>query len=125
MSVHVILDTNFVMIPGKEGLDVFRKIRDALYKPVRFYVCSGTLMELEKLKTSGKGADKRAAKLALTLLQDAEVIETNNQHVDDALVELSGQGYLVATQDLGLKRRLGRYLYMRQKKFIEIRGTTD
>lgn len=126
-SAKVILDTNFIMIPEQVGLDIFDEIQKSLYKPVKLFVCSGTINELQKLTNTGKGSDKRAAKLALRLLDEKniEIIDTKDKFVDDALVELSDRGYIVATQDLGLKKRLNKYLYMRQKKFIEIRGTAD
>ncbi|MFW5990927.1 MAG: PIN domain-containing protein [Nanoarchaeota archaeon] len=127
MVYKVILDTNFLMIPGQVGTDVFEEVPNAFSKPVKLFVCSGSLKELEELTTKGKGADKRAAKLALQLVdfRDPEVIETGEKHVDDALVELANEGYWVATQDLELKRRLKNFIYMRQKKFIEIRGSKD
>ncbi|MGM5482111.1 MAG: PIN domain-containing protein [Nanobdellota archaeon] len=126
-SAKVILDTNFLMIPGQECVDIFEEIKNAFYKPVELFVASGTIKELEKLEQSGKGKDKSAARIALGLLKrkDLKVIKTGEEHVDDALVELSKKDYIIATQDLGLKRRLKKYIYMRQKKFIEIRGIAD
>lgn len=69
-----------------------------------------------------RGKYKQAAKLALSLLKakGVTVLESKG-HVDDLLVAYSKKGFVVLTQDLGLKRRLQKpYLTIRQKKRIMV-----
>ncbi|MFW6013917.1 MAG: PIN domain-containing protein [Nanoarchaeota archaeon] len=126
-TAKIVLDTNFLMIPGQIGLDIFKEIERGISKRIELFICSGSLKELQKLTETGKGVNKRAAKLALELIENKniQIIPTEPGHVDDRLVELSKQDYLIATQDLGLKKRLKKYVYLRQKKYIEIRGVMD
>ncbi len=126
-TTKIVLDTNFLMIPGQFGVDVFKEIENTVYSKIELLICSGSLKELQKLTETGKEADKRAAKLALKLIENKniQIIPTCPGHVDDKLVELSQEGYLIATQDLELKKRLKKFIYLRQKKYIEMRGATD
>ena len=126
-TAKIVLDTNFLMIPGQIGLDIFKEIEKGVSKKIEMFICSGSLKELQKLTEKGKGTDKRAAKLALDLIENKniQIIPTEPGHVDDRLVDLSKQGYLIATQDLNLKKRLKKYVYLRQKRYIEIRGVMD
>ncbi len=126
-TAKIVLDTNFLMIPGQIGLDIFKEIEKSLSKKIELFTCSGTISELQKLAETTKGSDKRAARLALELIQNKniQIIPTEPGHVDDRLVELSEKGYLIATQDLNLKKRLKKYMYLRQKKYVEIRGVMD
>lgn len=124
-KVGIILDTNFLMIPGQFGVDIFDEIHKAVDFHYQLYACTGTIKELEKLTLEGKMSDRSAAKLALKLLvaKGVKTIVTDDRHVDDVLVELSqNENYLIATQDIGLRKRLKSCLYLRQKKYVEIKG---
>jgi len=128
--VKVILDTNFLLIPGQFKVDIFEGIDNELKFNYGLQIVDLTLEELKKLVLRGKGADKLAAKLALKLLEakDVEVIDTSSyssDNVDDLIVEIVHEnGCYVATQDKELKRRVvdakGHILTLRQKKYIRI-----
>ena len=122
-AFKVVLDTNFLMIPGQLKVDIFQELQKGLYFPFELYCASGSIKELEKLAQEGKMVDRRAAKVALQMVSKygIKLIDTGDQHVDDALVKL-GDDYIIATQDTGLKRRLTKYVYLRQKKYIESKG---
>ena len=127
-KIHkIVLDTNFLMIPGQFGVDIYKEVEKAVYGKIEVFICSGSLNELAKISESGKESDKKAANIALKLVEKKkiQIVPTETEHVDDKLVELSQEGYIVATQDLGLKKRLKRYIYLRQKKYVEMRGVTD
>jgi len=122
MAARVILDTNFLMIPGQLGVDIFEEMK-RLDFPYELFIVSGTLGELDKIIEKDKNEDKIAARIAKALLKDrpVSVIETQGD-VDSALVELSKEkNTFVATSDAELKRRLhGKKIILRQKKYIEL-----
>lgn len=124
----IVLDSNFLMIPGQIGLDIFEEIAKAVNSKYELCISAGTIKELQKIMETAKQADRTAAKIGLDLIKKKKIkiIEAEDDYVDDELVKLSeNENYLIATQDTGLKKRLKRYIYLRQKKFIEIRGNID
>ena len=104
----IILDTNFLMIPSQFHVDIFHEIRRVAPEDFEMMVLSSTLEELNKLKESGKGKDKRAAKLALKFVDFAgiKVVDTKESYADKAILGLVTKDYVVATQDKELKRKL-------------------
>ncbi len=128
MPLKIILDTNFLMIPGIYKKDIFSEIKKS-YGNAELYVLQGSIDELHKIIREQKGSDKAAAKLAIQLLTQKLKTKTiniidyaPNNNVDDALVELS-KSYIIATQDKELKSRLkGKKLIFRQKSYFEIIG---
>ena len=111
----VIIDTNVLMAISQFNLDIFSELIG--YK---VHILSGTKEELEKIIKEQRGKFKVAANVALKLLDSKNVqMLKSSGDVDDALVEYSKKGYLVLTQDIGLKRRLVKpYLTIRQKKKV-------
>lgn len=131
---EVILDTNFLLIPGRFKLDIFEELNRILNFAHRVVVSDGTLRELENLKAyAKKGADKQAAKLALDLLvaKGIGVIEQPDMSVDDFLVQhasaaVGDDKVFIATQDAELKQRLRSVqvpvIVMRQRNHLEMIG---
>jgi hypothetical protein len=125
--LKIILDTNFLMMPGQFKVDIFEEL-DKLNEQFELYITQGIKDELEKLTKIGKLKDRTAAKVGLKLVHMKEKAKTlkmitveRDKYVDDNLVELTKKGYIVATSDRELQLRLGSYIYLRQKKFIEMR----
>jgi len=118
MLKKVVLDTNFLLIPGQLGVDIFEEIRKCMDVPYELYIVSGTLDELDIIE---KDKNRTAARIARELLKQHKVaVIPSTGHVDDVLAELS-EDCIIATQDAGLKRRLkGKKLVLRQKKYIEL-----
>ena len=82
-----------------------------------------TIEELKDIAEKQKGRHRDAAKIALTLLKikNIAVIETNSKkHTDDVILDYAKNGYIAATQDKDLKRRLlnqgSAAITLRQKK---------
>jgi len=119
----VVLDTNFIMIPGQIGVDIFQELQNRLPFPYKLCILSGTIAELDKIIEKDKNEDKIAARIAKALIpkKEIEVIESKSD-VDSDLVELSRDPeFIIATQDTELKRKLpGKKIILRQKKFIEL-----
>lgn len=112
----ILLDTNFLMIPGSLNVDIFDELR-RLNPSAEVLVLKDSLRELEGIeKDSGlRRKDRQAAKLALQLVsakqikKQIKVIDANSDSgfVDDEIVEFAVKNRVaVATQDSELKKRL-------------------
>ncbi len=118
---HIILDTNFLLIPAEMKVDIFTEIDRVFNDTVQFYVLDKSLSELGKIAEIGCQKEKLAVKMTKSLLKTQNIKILNSDHegsVDDILVRLS-KDYIIATQDKGLKRRIQHNLLsLRQKKYI-------
>ena len=121
---NIILDTNFLLIPGQFKLDIFSEISRLIPNP-ELFVLDKTIDELNKIiKSKQKPADKQAAKLALQLIKakHINIIKTGQGKVDDILATKTD--YIIATQDTNLKKKLKnkkiKTIILRQKKFLAI-----
>ncbi len=121
----VILDTNFLMIPGLFGVDIFRELPRRLDFPFRLHIVSQTLDELDSIAEKGSKRDRVAAQIAKQLIKAKKINIIDyapDKYADDALLELSEQeDVYIATQDRELKRRIKKKkIILRQKKYIEL-----
>ena len=121
----VILDTNFLMIPASLKVDIFAELDRVCNFPYETCVIDKTPLELDNIEKSQKGAHKRAAKFAKALLgqKKIKVIETGEGHADDLILKVAKEKkYIVATQDMALKRKLKTEniprIFLRQKKYL-------
>ncbi len=119
---RIILDTNFLLIPSQFSVDIFSEISRICNFSYKLYVVDKTIGEIERLGM-GKSKDARSAKLGLELIKAKKVgvIKTDGEgYVDDLIVSIVKRGDVIATQDIGLKRRVkkkgARIITMRQKK---------
>jgi len=123
MQQRIVLDTNFLMIPGQFGTDIFEEMKTLDFS-YTIHIVSGTLAELDKIIEKDKSKNKIAAKIGKGLVKakTINIIDFPNENVDDALVELSKEpDVIVATQDAELKRRLhGKKLILRQGKYLRV-----
>lgn len=106
--MKLIIDTNFLLIPGNFGVDIFaefQKITDTKYTLAIF---NNTINELKKIMETAKGKDKRSAKLALTLLNknQPQFIQSTYDVDTDIIHYATKHKCYVATQDAELKRKL-------------------
>jgi hypothetical protein len=116
----VLLDTNFLMIPGKFRVDIFTELERLGYKPI---VLSCVMSELNKI-ASGKGLAGGQAKVAMAIIdiRKPEAIEARGP-VDSALLRHAvHSGCAIATNDAALisKARKDKIavLRLRQKKYV-------
>ena len=129
MKARVFLDTNFLMVPYQEGIDIFQEIRRLVPVSYELVTLSTVKEELEKIKQRGNGRDKIAANVGLELLQSKEVriIESKGEkQVDEELIEIAGtnpETMIVCTNDLELKRSLRKLkvglISMRSKNHLD------
>jgi rRNA-processing protein FCF1 len=121
----IILDTNLLLLPSQQKIDIFEEIERICLFPYELCIVDGTLKELDKIMENQKGKQKKAARLALALLEqkDIKVINGNNGHVDHDILAMAQPGHhIVATLDGDLKRKLNSKMIpiitMRQKKYL-------
>src|SRR3989344_7724374 len=111
MSTKIVLDTNFLLIPGQFGVDIFSEIRRITDFRYQLVIVEKSLEELKKLLKQGKRADKTAANLAISLLktQNIKILRLHSQKkasADDDIAALAGNDVMVATQDRILQMRV-------------------
>ena len=121
----ILLDTNFLLIPPQFKVDIFSEIERICYFNYKLYILDRTVDELENIIKKQKGKSKEAAKLALKIikLKGIEKIKTEKGiDVDAAIIEAAKKGFIVATQDKILKKRLKMQnipvITLRQKKYL-------
>lgn len=123
----VIIDTNFFLMPLRFGIDIFEQIQHKVGQEAIFFIMQGSMSELKKLLEAPKEADRKAARFGLKLLK-AKGLKTLahplDLDVDSAIVDLAGNDYIVATQDMELRKKLKqrgvKVIYLRQKKYISM-----
>ncbi len=104
MTRKVIIDTNGLMMPGQFGVDVFSELKRLGFDSC--FVAAASVRELEKIYLHGRGKDRSAAKIALSLLDRCTIIEKNGP-ADDVILGLAlDMDAACLTSDTGLKKRL-------------------
>ncbi|MBN2015000.1 MAG: nucleotide-binding protein [Candidatus Altiarchaeota archaeon] len=107
----IILDTNFLLLPYTEKVDVFGEIERLVVDECELCTLAGVLEELLGIRDNreSKGRDKIAAKIALQLIEKkkVKVIESRGR-VDEQIIEYAKKNKetMVCTNDKELKRRL-------------------
>ncbi len=113
---NIVLDTNFLIYCAKFKIDLFSEIDRLFFEPYKLFVLDLTIKELEKLKPHGLSLIKK-------YIEKIEIINSKEKYVDTELTKLSSEGYLIATQDLELKKKLkSSVIVIRQQKYLELRN---
>ena len=123
----IIIDTNFLLIPGQFKIDIFSEIRRISDFPFSLLVFDKTIDELKMIIKRQKGRQKQAANLGLQLLKrkDLKIIPTKaEKSVDSLILEIADKNTVVATQDAALKNALRKkgiaIITMRAKRHLVI-----
>ena len=106
-TTTVILDTNILIYSAFEPFDIAHQLKRVGF--VNIKVPKGVIDELERISKMRTGKEQRFAKLALEIAKRFEVLGDHAQgaQVDDQLVQMAkSRGYIVATSDSRLRRRL-------------------
>jgi len=125
---RVILDTNFLLIPGQFKVDIFTEIERILEEPHELCVVEKTMPELDKIASTGGVHDKFAAKLAIVLCAQKGLKRVPSSKgdisADDEIVVASNKDTYVATQDVALQKRVrekgAKLIALRQKKYLVV-----
>lgn len=123
---RIILDTNFLLIPGQFKVDIFQELKRICGFKFKLIILKETIDELKKIKKTGKQKDKTSASIALSLIQ-SQGIETvrlgTGSYADDIIAKnTNSKKDIVATQDMALKRKLKArdipIITLRQKRYL-------
>lgn len=112
MKMQVLLDTNFLMIPYQDGVDIFQEIARLVDAPYELLTLSTVKEELTKIKEHGKGKEKIAASVGLQLLEakGVKIIESpKEKKPDEEIIEIAlknNKETIVCTNDAQLKKTL-------------------
>jgi rRNA-processing protein FCF1 len=122
----LIIDTNFLLIPGQFRVDIFSEVERIMQEPFEFCVVEKSMEELNNLTIKGKEADRFSAKLGLVLAIQKNLkrlpCSKEDKTADDSIVSYANNDVVVATQDKALRDRVrekgGRIIGLRQKKYL-------
>lgn len=121
---RILLDTNFCIDIIRFKIDL-EEIDKLVSGPYRLLALSSVLDELRKIsKTKNKEGD--CAKIALEFIssEDIEILATKEKSADRALISLADENTLVATNDIGLRKKLKnlgvKAIYLRSKQHLAV-----
>jgi len=121
----IILDTNFLLIPSQFKIDIFSEIDRICDFNYEIFILDKTIDEIKKIIKEQRGKHKKAAKIALALIERKRIkkIKTNEDLDVDSLL-LKQKNAIIATQDIELKRKLKKnrikIITLRQKKYLAL-----
>ncbi|PTD94445.1 DNA-binding protein [archaeon SCG-AAA382B04] len=123
-QMKVILDTNMLMTPEQFGINLFSELDRVINKKYQPILPKSILNEIQNIYENGKGENKRAASIALDLINDCEIIETEEEG-DDAIMEVAKKyESAVASNDSELIKRLKNnnipVIILRQQSHLEM-----
>lgn len=112
VQIKVILDTNFLIYCAENKINYKEEIERLMCEGHILAVPMQVVCELRKMEEKAhKLSDRRAAKLALKLLEvhEVDVISASGDYADQAILNLAKkEGAIVATIDGLLRRKLGK-----------------
>jgi rRNA-processing protein FCF1 len=125
-SKPIIFDTNFLFVTFEFNIDIIEELKRVIGTNYTLYIYEGTILELldiEKQKTK----NKKYLSLISKMLQiyNFKVISSKQKYIDDQILENIDDKIIIATNDKELRLKLwelrSRVLYMRQKKYLEMK----
>jgi rRNA-processing protein FCF1 len=123
MKAKVVLDTNFLMIPGQFKVDIFEELKRIISFPYDVCVFSATIDELNEISTKNS-RDKNNAKIALNLIKqkNLKTLQGSGSYTDDIILNNVDTKCIVCTQDKALKRLLKQkgiqIITLKSKKYL-------
>lgn len=126
----VLLDSNFLFIPLRFGVDIFEELRRLLGENIKCLVTRPVLKELDLLRLGAKPGFLKEISFARKMAEKCDVFEDSlrdGETVDQSLVRVaSEQGFNVATNDAELRKALKKegvsIVFLRQRAFLEVDG---
>ena len=120
LKPKVAIDTSMLLAIGQYKKDIFGDIT-MMQGKTEFYVSKPVEMELDRVAGKNRTQQKRAI-IARTLLSlnQARTIGTRTKSPDESLIELAGKGYIIATNDKAVRKKLKgfghRIFYLNSRK---------
>lgn len=129
MSLKIILDSNFLFVPLKFRIDIFKELETIVNRKVEVIVLSPIYEEL-KILSLKDGVNGKEARIALEYANKCRLVQYEtrpNEIVDDFVVRIAEEWRcLVATNDRALRKKLRQrnipVIYLRQKSHLAIYG---
>ena len=129
----VLLDTNFLMIPIRFGVDVNAELERIINISFKLATTTAIIDELRWLKTQVKPSEEKEIIFALALTERLTILNEKlelGEEVDDQLIRLAARGnHIIATTDTELRRRLRKrsipVVYLRQRRHLAIDGLVN
>ena len=128
--IQILLDTNFLMVPIRFGVDLQAEIERIIEATFILITTPAVVEELKQLKMSVKVGELKEINFALTLAKKITIVDeilVPEEKVDDQLIRIAKrEGCVVATTDSELRRRLRRaglpVIFLRQARYLVIEG---
>jgi uncharacterized protein len=125
---RVIIDTNFLLIPGQCMVDIFSELEKLMQDQFEMCYVDKSMDELSKIASTGREKDRFAAKLAVVLARQKSLkslpSSKEDKSVDDTIVKYAGKDIFIATQDKALRERARKkgaeVIGLRQKKYLVV-----
>jgi len=120
--MHVLIDTNMLLVPGQFGVDVFSELSRIINSAYCAVTLQENVHELEKIAASGNSKDAKSAALGLKLVEMKLDVIPSDKPGDEAIIEFAKQkpDCIVCTNDKELRDRLLgigiRVICMREKQ---------
>ncbi|KXB08456.1 hypothetical protein AKJ55_00965 [candidate division MSBL1 archaeon SCGC-AAA382M17] len=123
----VILDTNILMVPESQGVDIFSELDRILDKKYKLIVPETIVEELKNIKKRGESSSERkAARIGLELSSRAEKVPSKKKGDEEIMRLARGKNCAVATNDSRLRKNLRKEdiptIYLRQKSHLTLEG---
>jgi rRNA-processing protein FCF1 len=128
--VTIILDSNFLFIPLKFGVDIFEEFKRLFSKYVKCYVPRTVLNELFRLRKGAKPSFLKEIDFAEKIAENCEILENSlkpGESVDESIIEIAKKmKCIVATNDSNLRKKVKEsglsVVYLRQGAYLEVEG---
>ncbi|RLI88804.1 MAG: ribonuclease VapC [Candidatus Altiarchaeales archaeon] len=111
-KTKILLDTNFLMIPYTENIEIFQEIERLIPEKYELFTLTGVVEELKKIEKGkrAKGKDKIASRIALQLIEkkNIKVIESQGR-VDKFIIDFAQRNkkdVIICTNDKRLREKL-------------------
>jgi len=130
MPTKVIVDANFLMLPPKFRIDIFRELSRTLNRLVDVIVLSPVYEELHSISLNEHPKLSKQAEMALKIIEKLEIVDIKpnlGETVDNLIIRIAKEWNCpVATNDSELRKKLRTIdipvIYLRQGVRLEIDG---
>jgi rRNA-processing protein FCF1 len=125
-SLKVVMDANFLMIPGQFGVNIIGELESILDVKYELIIPNRVREELITLSKKGSLKERKAARIGLELTKNLRVVNVKGETTDDAIITLVDRNTVVCTNDKLLRKKVlekgGKSIFLRQKKFLVLEG---
>jgi rRNA-processing protein FCF1 len=125
----VLLDTNFLFIPHRHKIDIFKEIEDLLTPNLNFYLLEANIKELDYMKEKAYPSLLKEIEFAENLTEKCIILKTEREDspTDDLILQMALEKDIpVATNDKELRKRLKKeripVIFLRQTSYLELEG---